>query len=106
MSDDVNVWLLPGSETILVTDQTGGVPVEACGWSESLQADLKARLGDDYGNHFLRGENAWNDAVKKAQVMREKLGPFYEIQYDNWWGRYQESENDPNEKIDYFDGDY
>lgn len=28
---DVNVWLFPLTDEILVTDQTGGVPVDCCG---------------------------------------------------------------------------
>lgn len=80
------VWLLPGSETILVTDQTGGVPVEACNWHESVIDDLKKRLGEDYGSHSFDGYDSWTNAVTKAQAMQKKLGWPWQIQYDNWYG--------------------
>lgn len=90
--EDVNVWLLPSDETILVTDQTGGVPVDACDWPEHLASELKEKLGEDYRAlwHF-KGENSWRDAVNKANELKDKLG-CWSIQYDNWIGR--ECEND------------
>lgn len=103
--DDVNIWILPDSNEILVTDQTGGVPVEACNWSESTQSMLKKMMGDDYSALFdFKGDNAWHSACLKADALKAKM-PGFQIRYDNWVGRDMEAENE-SDGIDYHDGDY
>ena len=68
--DDANVWLFPETREILVTDQTGGVPVDAT---------------ECY--HF----KSWHEAlVKSEQLKREHAG--WEIRYDSRPGRELEAE--------------
>ena len=67
--EDVNVWIFEETDEILVTDQTGGVPVDA------------NQLFD------FHGPDAWNEAVKKAAEIKGQRGEHWTIQYDSWAGR-------------------
>lgn len=67
--EDVNVWIFEETCEILVTDQTGGVPVDA------------NQLFD------FHGTNAWSDAVNKAAEIKASRGNHWTIDYDSWAGR-------------------
>ncbi len=67
--EDVNVWIFEETYEILVTDQTGGIPV-------GVNA-----LFD------FHGPDAWNEAVKKAAEIKHQRGKHWTIEYDSFAGR-------------------
>lgn len=98
MNEDVNIWILPYEEEILVTDQTGGVPVDACNWPEYIEKRLREKMGDEYGALFhFKGADSWSMACKKAEELKSKLGYGWTIQYDSSAGRDFESEREERE---------
>jgi hypothetical protein len=97
MSEDVNVWIFPIQGEILITDQTGGVPIDCCNLPEYYSKRLEEKTGSASVLYHFKGENSWSEAVKCAEEIRVKLGysPF-DIKYDNWWGREVEAEYEAN----------
>lgn len=64
MKDDkTHVWILPDSKTILVDQYMGGVPVQACGWSESTKEYVKS-LGLTGALYEFK---TWNEAGEFAR---------------------------------------
>lgn len=87
MDDNVNIWLFPIQEEILVTDQTGGVPVDCCNLSEHYEDRLQKLTGS---KSVLYTFNEWSKATDFAKILNGKTG--WEVKYDNWYGRQVEAE--------------
>lgn len=92
MSDieKTEIWLLPESETIYVTEPFG-VPAEACDWPEYVVNRLKGLLGDEYFGALLvfDGKDSWNQACVRAEQLKQQL--HWSIDYYN---RYSVSEEE------------
>lgn len=80
---DVNIWIFPKIDEILVTDQTGGVPADCCGLPEYETKRLERLLGS---GSVLYQFKDWNTAVDYAQSLLNKL-PGWTIEYDSAAGR-------------------
>lgn len=91
MIERTEIWLLPDSETIFVTEPMGGVPVEACDWPEHTVEWLKKALGNDYFGAFIifEGIDSWHQARIMAEQLKQKL--HWSIDYYN---RYSVSEEE------------
>lgn len=81
---DVNVWLFPLTDEILVTDQTGGVPVDCCDLPRHETERLERLTGS---GSVLYEFKDWQDAVMFAQSLVYNKLTSWTIQYDSEAGR-------------------
>lgn len=89
MAELINVWIFPTLDEILVTDQTGGVPVDCCNVSEHYEQRLEKLTGS---KGVLYQFTDWHEATKFAiDLVNDKLIG-WEVKYDNWYGRQVEAE--------------
>lgn len=86
----VNVWLFPLTDEILVTDQTGGVPVDCCNLPEHESKRLESLTGS---SSVLYDFESWEDAVMFAQSLRYNKLTSWTIQFDSEAGRELEFED-------------
>lgn len=74
---------------MLVTDQTGGVPLDCCNVPEHYEQRLEQLTGS---KGVLYQFKEWNEAVTFAtNLVKDKLKG-WEVKYDNWYGRSVEAE--------------
>jgi hypothetical protein len=90
MKEDINIWLFPIQEEILVTDQTGGVPIDCCNLPKHYSDTLERLTGSQ---SVLYTFDDWNKAVNFADSLLKKLQG-WTVKYDNWYGRVVESEQE------------
>lgn len=99
--EDINVWIFPIQEQILITDQTGGVPVDVCNLAEHYSQKLEQLTGS---KSVLYQFNDWGKAVEFATTLQKEKLKGWAIEYDNWVGRSVEAEQ--NGDNDYCHDDY
>lgn len=79
MKEDINVWLFPLTDEIVVTDQTGGVPVDCCNLPEYESKRLEILTGSQ---GVLYRFDEWGKAVKFVdELVKEKLRG-WQVTYD------------------------
>lgn len=78
------MWLFPIQRQVLVTDETGGVPVDVCNLPEHVNQELERLTGSRSVLYHFKN---WEEATSFADgLVKDKLSG-WEVKYDNWVGR-------------------
>lgn len=89
--DSIDTWIIHSLRKVLATDQPG-VPTAV---TFVINPEDYARNGPTLGNlgfdkNVYKLFTDWDEARKYAEAKAAELG--YEVEYDNWWGREMEAE--------------